>query len=188
MTENDDILVQRLRNDDEEAFRMIFDRYHPMLLAISYKMLKDNDVANGLVQNVFVKLWESRKGLNISTSLKGYLIYMEKNSILNYIRNYNNRLAINYRIAQMEETECAEPSGGMEQREIYGLLGTAIDRLPQRKKDVINLRQAGFTNPEIAKKLNISVNTVRVHYQEGLKMLKDNIGKLLLILLTITQL
>ncbi len=68
------------------------------------------------------------------------------------------------------------------------MLDTVIAGLPTQKRQVMHLRKAGYSNPEIAEMLNLSVNTVRSHYQEGVKLLKSRFGHIVLLIVILQTL
>ena len=127
--ENEDReLFRRIKQGSEEAFRVVYGKYHRILYAVALKMLKDRSAAENAVQHVFVKLWIGRQEMTVMLSLRNYA------------------------------------------------------GLPTQKRQVMYLRKAGYSNPEIAEMLNLSVNTVRSHYQEGVKLLKSRFGHIVLLI------
>ncbi len=172
-------LFRRVKSGDEVAFRTIYDRHHKIIHSLAYKMLKSSSAADDTVQYVFTKLWMMKLELNISTSLRSYLHTMARNYILNYIRNRNRELVYNYITLQQDELVADEISEQMERSDIAGVIDGVINRLPSQKREILSMRKSGYSNPEIAQRLNISINTVRSHYQEGLKMIRKEIGTLI---------
>ena len=168
--ENEDReLFRRIKQGSEEAFRVVYGKYHRILYAVALKMLKDRSAAENAVQHVFVKLWIGRQEMTVMLSLRNYLYTMTRNYILNYLRSRNTELVHSYRLAQLIP-EASDP------------LDAQIERLPTQKRQVMYLRKAGYSNPEIAEMLNLSVNTVRSHYQEGVKLLKSRFGHIVLLI------
>lgn len=135
-----------------------------------WKMLKDRSAAENAVQHVFVKLWIGRQEMTVMLSLRNYLYTMTRNYILNYLRSRNTELVHSYRLAQLIP-EASDPlDAQIEREDLLQMLDTVIAGLPTQKRQVMYLRKAGYSNPEIAEMLNLSVNTVRSHYQEGVKL------------------
>lgn len=102
--QTDDELLILLQKGNERAFTAIYERYHKLLYVLAYKYLKDNDTAKDAVQQIFLKLWESRSLFSIHINLRNYLYTMLKNHLLNEIRNNYTALEKNYELAQ-ETTE-----------------------------------------------------------------------------------
>ena len=81
------------------------------------------------------------------------------------------------------DLEASDPlDAQIEREDLLQMLDTVIAGLPTQKRQVMYLRKAGYSNPEIAEMLNLSVNTVRSHYQEGVKLLKSRFGHIVLLI------
>ena len=72
-------LFERIRGGDEQAFTLVYERYHGMLYSLALRMIKQTGAAEDAVQYVFVRLWELRGGLSVTVSLRNYLYTMTKN-------------------------------------------------------------------------------------------------------------
>ena len=156
----DDELFARVQKGDEKAFTMVYGRYNKLIYVLAYRYLLDKARAEDVVQYVFVKLWEYRRELRIGVSLKNFLFTMAKNHVLNLIRNENAALEKAYEIAQQVPA--------------------------YEKKEICLMKLRGdMSNQEIADRLHVSVNTVKSHYQEALKMLRRELLKLLMIVIVV---
>lgn len=181
---DDKQLFKLVRQDDRDAFKFIYDKYHKMLYILAFRYLKNQDAAIDIVQQSFTKLWEFRAQLSVEINLKNYLYSMTKNQILNQIRNDNNALLHNYKIAQ-ENSEYEENLiENLEKKELTDILFKAIEQLPEQKKTVCLYKlEEKCSNQEIAEKMNISINTVKTHYAQSLKLLRNHIEKMLIFIL-----
>src|SRR5690606_4598487 len=79
--------VEKLRNGDIEGFDAVFEKYSSRLYEFALKYLKSKEEAEGLVQDVFLKLRENRKNLKKETSLKSYLLTISYHNICKFLRN-----------------------------------------------------------------------------------------------------
>jgi RNA polymerase sigma factor (sigma-70 family) len=79
-------LVINLIAGDERAFRAIFDRYRDCLYGYCLKFTKSKEAAEEIVQDVFVKVWETRSNLNPDLSFKAYLYQITKNLAFNFLK------------------------------------------------------------------------------------------------------
>ncbi len=182
---SDKELFSLLQKGNKEAFTIIYEKYHKQLYTLSHRYLMDRTMAEDAVQHVFVKLWEYHSSLDVSLSLKNYLYTMTKNYILNQIRNRNNAIAHNYKMYQNEEIQVYEDNlhEAIENEETLKLFYQAIEKLPDQKKTICLMKLEGkLSNQEIADHMNISINTVKTHYAQALKMLKNHLGRILLAL------
>ncbi len=182
----DDALFARVQKGDEKAFTIVYERYNKLIYVLAYRYLQDKARAEDVVQYVFVKLWEYRATLQIGVSLKNFLFTMAKNHVLNLIRNENTALEKSYEIAQQiaeYEDDLAEK---LEKRERISLFYKALGKLPEQKREICLMKLRGdMSNQEIADRLHISVNTVKSHYSEAVKILRKELLKILMIVIAV---
>lgn len=182
--QTDDELLILLQKGNERAFTTIYERYHKLLYVVAFKYLKDNDTAKDAVQQIFLKLWESRTLLNIQINLRNYLYTMLKNYLLNEIRNNYSALEKNYELAQETIEYENEILERLEEKEMNEQLYRAIGDLPEQKRAVCLYKlKKGLSNQEIAEKMQISIPTVKIHYSQAIKLLREHFEKLLILLL-----
>lgn len=178
----DEELFARIEQGDEEAFTQIYNKYHKLLYVLSYRYLMNAEMAEDAVQHVFTRLWEFRSELRVGVSLKNFLFTMTKNHILNIIRNENNALAKNYEMAQAAPGVDDNLIENLEKKELMSLFYKALDKLPPQKRDICLMKvRDELTNQEIADKLKLSINTIKTHYSDALKLLRVSLGKMLII-------
>lgn len=181
---SDTVLFYRIQKGDEKAFTLAYELYNKLIYVLSYRYLMDEDRAKDVVQYVFVKLWEYRADLNVGISLKNFLFTMAKNHILNLIRNENSALEKQYEIAQQVSGYEDDLIEKLERREQMELFYQALAKLPEQKKKICMMKiREEMSNKEIAERLNVSINTVKTHYAEALKLLRRELLKLLMIII-----
>lgn len=177
---SDEYLLALLGKGDEQAFTIIYQRYHKLLYVVAYKYLKNDCSAKDSVQQIFYRLWESRSVLIINMNLRNYLYTMLKNHLLNEIRNNYMAMEKNYELAQEKVEYEDDLLDNIEKKEIEEQLYLAINGLPEQKKQVCLYKLRGnLSNLEIANKMGISVPTVKTHYAQAVKMLREHFDKLL---------
>lgn len=182
---DDSILLRFLQSGDKIAFTLIYEKYNRMLYVLAFNYLKEKSLAEDVVQQVFTKLWEFHSDITISISLRNYLYTMAKNYILNSIRNANNILVENYQTAQFEVYEDNLLSM-IEEKELMSIFYQAIEKLPDQKKTVCLLKMEDkISNQEIAERMNISINTVKTHYSQAIKLLRNYIERMLIVIISI---
>lgn len=175
----DHALFLLIKKRDREAFAAVYRKYHRYLYSLAVKYLKDEHMAEDAVQHVFVKLWETTKNIEIEINLKNYLYTMTKNYILNQFRNNRESISLNYINAQTETTKEDDFTEKLEERELRDFLYKGIHKLPPQKREVCELKlEARFNNREIADHMGISIHTVKSHYQESIKILRDYFQKI----------
>ena len=181
---SDEDLLTSLRQGSEDAFTVIYERYHKLLYVLAYKYLKSTYSSEDAVQQVFLKLWEARSLLMVNVNLRNYLYTMLKNHVLNEIRNNNSAVEKNYEIVQSAPEYEDELLIKIEEQDMMSHFYQAIDHLPEQKRQVCLYKLKGnLSNQEIADKMNISVPTVKTHYAQAIILLRAHFERLFLFLL-----
>ena len=165
---------------DEPAFEKLFRDYFTSLMAFSRRILGDEDDAREVVHQVFIKLWERRSEIDLSTSLKSYLFTAVNNRSLNMIRDRRKFSSeeVPERVGEWDV------SAQLESMELEEQIHKVIDSLPERCRMNFELnRFDGLKYAEIATQLDISVKTVENQMSKALKILREQLAKYLTILL-----
>ena len=165
---------------DEPAFEKLFREYFTSLMAFSRRILGDEDDAREVVHQVFIKLWERRSEIDLSTSLKSYLFTAVNNRSLNMIRDRRKFSSeeVPERVGEWDV------SAQLESMELEEQIHKVIDSLPERCRMIFELnRFDGLKYAEIATQLDISVKTVENQMSKALKILREQLAKYLTILL-----
>lgn len=181
---HDHYFVEKLKEDDGKAFEILFRTYYKELCGYALIYVRNLDVAEGLVQDLFVTIWEKRSSISIHTSFKAYLYRAVKNRCINYNRKVKLENPVN--IDEVSDEMLRIPSflGEIEEKELREALEMAIHALPERRKQIFLLhRQEGLSYPEIAEVLEISVNTVETQIMRALRSLRSHLSRFLLTLL-----
>lgn len=182
----DEQLFILVEQGNEQAFKLVYEKYHRLLYVLAYRYLMDKDRAEDAIQDVFVKLWEYRERLNIGISLRNFLFTMVKNHVLNVIRNENSAIEKQYEIAQRTPEYEDDLVEKLEKREQMELFYEMLDKLPPQKKAICKLKvEEELYTKEIAERMNLSVNTIKTHYAEALKAIRRQLVKKLIIVVII---
>ena len=184
---DDETLFARVERGDVEVFTVVYKKYHKLLYVLAYRYLMNKTVAEDAVQHVFTRFWEFRSELRVGVSLKNYLVTMTKNHILNVIRNENTAVVKNYEIAQSTPEYEDTLVENLEKKELMSLFYQALDKLPSQKREICMMKvRDELTNQEIAERMHLSVNTIKTHYSEALKLLRAHLHKLLIFVTYLT--
>lgn len=183
---NDDILVQKIRDGSEKAFREIYDRYHVQMFFIAKRYLKDANLAEDAIQDIFVKLWEKRQKLDHVNSIGSYLFTMVRNHVLNMLRDKKSELISISAVKEEKLPAQNLTEEKLQYSEYETILRRGVSELSGRKREVFELRTInGLSNSEVAELLHIHVRTVKTHYYNSSKFirtyLKNHAGILLLL-------
>ncbi|MDR1381829.1 MAG: RNA polymerase sigma-70 factor [Tannerella sp.] len=180
-------LAEAMRDGDRRAFETVYRQYHRMLYTIAMRYLPSAEDAEDAVADVFVHLWEIRRDMVVETNLRNYLYTMTKNSILNRLRRSTPVfLSVDSSEAQRkEEEESLEEL--LDREELRERLCRAVDSLPEQKRKICLLKmRENLKNEEIAGRMNISLNTVKTHYLQALRMLRIVLCRLVVFVAALT--
>lgn len=167
-------LCMELQEGKEEAFEKAFSQYSRLLYAVAYRFLKSGEEAEDAVQYTFMKLWEERKRLDFRNGVRSLLYVIMKNYVLNELRHRNVIYEKNYQIAQDAEETDDGFLKAYEERNLREQLILAINKLPSQKSIICMMKlKKGLSNQEIADQMHITVATVKSHYTQAVKMLRQ---------------
>ncbi len=173
----DEALVVLLNNDDERAFLEIYDRYKDELATHLVRLLHSSELAEEVLQDIFMMLWEKRHDMDASKSVPAYLY----RSAINKSKNIFRKIANDNRLREEFLTYFRTANNNiveewMENKEIQQLLQTLLDRLPPQQKKVYMLcKLDGLSYKEVSEKLKISITTVNSHIRNANIFLKGEL-------------
>jgi RNA polymerase sigma-70 factor (ECF subfamily) len=175
-TSGDKELVDALQQGDAGAFDKLFGRYAGRLYSFGLKYLRNKEDAEGLVQGVFLKVWENRKKLKKESSFQSYLFTIAYNDICNIFRRrmtekqYQGKLAL-----ELSENK-GKTDDRLDYRSVLEHIDALIDQLPEHQKTVfLKSRKEGLSSKEIAAELNLSSGTVDNYISAALKFIKSRL-------------
>lgn len=176
LNSSDNMLIIRIRNDSKDAFKLLYNRYNKKLYYFSLRYLGDNEEAEELVQSVFINIWEHRKSLDETRSVKNY-IYQ---SAVNYIYNYLKKKAIRARFVEAElqkgELHSNQSYDQIFFHDLESSISSIVETLSPRQQKIFQLsRLEGLSHEEIAKNLDLSVRTVENQIYRALKIIKSKL-------------
>ncbi|MEO8583650.1 MAG: sigma-70 family RNA polymerase sigma factor [Flavitalea sp.] len=175
---NIQISLKQIAEDDERAFRIVFDYYKAPFHAIAFKMTRSADLAEEIVQEVFVTFWVKRKLVVLAKNPEAYLFTILQNCIYVYFRKLGLERKLKLKMTQVEERSENEVESLLLEKENRAILENVISQLPSQQRLVYKLaKQDGESREEIAKQLNISPNTVRNHLATAVNFLRACFNK-----------
>lgn len=168
-------LIEALKKGEENAYVYVLETYNKSLYAYAITLAKDEAMAKDILQNVFLKTWERRTKLNITKSLKNYLLKAIYNEFINQYRKHKSNLLLEQKYFDALEKAVIEEDNSFSEKAIR-FINTEIQNLPPKCKEVFLLsRKEGLTNLEIAEYLNLSIKSVEVHIHKGYSLLRKNL-------------
>lgn len=172
----------QIRNEQE--FEALFREMYVPLCRKAYKVLKDKETSEDLVQEVFVKIWEKRNELHIATAIQPYLYRAVMNAAFNEIRK--SHPFIELEAGKHEAAEQSDSSDMLIYKDTAQKIDSAIDELPPACRTIFILsREDGLSYKEIAESLSISVKTVENQMGKALKILREKISTYLVLIVSV---
>lgn len=184
-------LIHSLKSGDNQAYKYIYDHHYVLLCKIAYEFLKDDFLAESIVDDIIFHLWEKRDTIEITTSLRSYLVQAVRNRCINYLNLEREKREVRFSVIdqQGEWINSVFPSDDyplarLLENELEQEIRNAIDRLPEECKVVF--KKSRFEEKryeQIAEELGISVNTVKYHIKNAISRLNADLSKYLLLLI-----
>lgn len=176
--------IKALREGNHLAYEQLFDSCYKPLCRYAFSILKDMEDAEDIVQKTFCKLWDQRKNLNILTSVSSYLYRIVHNECLNKLHQQINYKQHNRVYFESKEETVDDVSAQIATNELQQAIDNAMLKLPPQCKLVFEMsRMEQLSYSEIAKKLNISTNTIENHISKALKILRVELREFLSVLI-----
>jgi RNA polymerase sigma-70 factor (ECF subfamily) len=168
-------ILEKLQSDDQAVLKSLFQEHYLSVCKGIYRFVKDKSTTEDIAQDVFIKFWEKRKQLNITSSVVAYLHRMGTNEAISYLRrrkHFESEEVIEYSVPN----NLVSGESEMLQSELQENVTDAINSLPPKCRAIFQLsRFEDLTYKEIAAKLDISVKTVENQMGKALRVLR---GKL----------
>lgn len=171
-------LMSALKNGEIKAFDKLFADYGKRLYHFAHGYLKSKEEAEGLVQEVFLRIWKNRDNLNPDLSFKAYIFKIAYHIILELIeKSYRQKVYQHQLLVEaIEFTD--ETNERLNYQMMLEKVESLIQKLPSRQKEILLKRKKEeIPVKEIAEQLGISPKTVENHLTEAIKNLKNGLGK-----------
>lgn len=175
-------LVPKIRAGDTHAFEELFNTYCQALIRFACRFVRDVQVAENIVQDVFVRIWNNRDKLDPDTNIKAYLYKAAKNQSLQHLRH----LKIETRTERIHNpgNPHNNPEKPLDEQEIAKAVYEAIAELPPHRRLIFTLSKYDhYTYAEIAEIQNISIKTVETQMGRALKFLRKRLASLTMMLI-----
>ncbi|MHA7944636.1 RNA polymerase sigma-70 factor [Formosa sp. 3Alg 14/1] len=183
MDSSDKNIINGLKASDKKALTILYNTYWKVLYISSFNLLKDKEVCEEIIQDVFIDLWNKRQELEIKVSLQSYLYACVRYKVFAEFRS--NRIM---RVELFEEIDkrlqYTTPETKMMHKELQQHIELVVESLPEKCKRVYKLsRNEQLSHKEIAEQLGITIKTVENHITNALRVLRTSLGQILFITL-----
>jgi RNA polymerase sigma-70 factor (ECF subfamily) len=174
------VLPGNLKNENEVVFEQLFKKHFRELHAYAFSILKDWDIAEEIVQAMFLKLWEKNDWMKLQSSVRSYLYKSVYHDSLNHLRHQKVQLKYQTATVHTMEHYTDDAAGKLKLGELERHLSAALSKLPEKCRAIFHLsRFEELKYQEIATRLEISIKTVETHMGKALRILRKEMQEFL---------
>ena len=173
--ETDAELIAGINSNDKKAFRRLYERYQEDMYRLALRKVQSEEVAEEIVQDVFVALWEKRDGL-IVTDIRSYLFRSVKNGVLDYVRAQIVRQNYAREFAFQVEPNYNNTDEFLALYDLTAAIHSGMDSLSEKTREIFKLnRLDSLSADEISKNLDLPKRTVEYHITLALRMMRTSL-------------
>jgi RNA polymerase sigma-70 factor (ECF subfamily) len=177
MPNKDQKLLSCLKESDKNAFRDLFSKYHQSLFNFVLYRLKDEVVADDIVQETFLRVWKHRNSIKPNQSFFSYIAKISNNLCMDYFRHEKVKLRHQEHIPQLTQSGVDNPAIQYESKILEDKIHSIVNNsLPEKCREIFILsRVNGLANQDIAELLEVSRRTVENQLYRALKVLRSKL-------------
>jgi len=166
---NESVLISLISEGDQTAFRELFDHYNKKLFNYTLKITDDDDLAEEIVMDAFVKIWCNRNSISEIRNFNSYLFTLVKNRAFTELKRRAHEAYIIKGLSKSQSEYHDITEETVISNDYRHLLDKVIDQLPPQQRIVYCMsRNEGMKYEEIADQLKLSKNTVKSHLKKAL--------------------
>ena len=174
--------LKGINQKESDAWKELYRYFYGTLCNYTTKIVVDETVAEDIVQECFISIWNSSLHFQEMKALSVYLYRSVHNNALKYLRDKNvDNQRLQRWSKEQDDVEDVDFYQAVEE-ELIRKLHVVIDQLPEQRKNILLLSIDGLTVQEIADQLNISINTVKTQKKSAYVFLKEILKQSLLLL------
>lgn len=171
-------VINRLCEGDEKAFKIFFYQYKDAVYKYAILHLRDSNIAEDVVQEVFVRFWKRINQINPDQNVRSYLYTIARNVVFDELRKNIQFQDFSSYTLHTSKVGVNDSEDDVNYKELEGLYQHAIGLLPEQRQKIYRLSKLEYlTHDEIAALLNISKNTVRDQLVKGNKFVREYVAR-----------
>ncbi|MFH6999611.1 RNA polymerase sigma-70 factor [Flavobacterium sp. FlaQc-57] len=174
---SDIILINRLRDGEESALTELYNKFWQSLFVSSYNVLKDKELCEDIIQDIFMNIWHNREKLEINISLKGYMYACARYQVFNQFKKNKDKIHVELFEDLDKRFQYSTPETQLMHEELLDQINSIVEALPEKCQLVYKLsREEQLSHKEIAERLEISTKTVENHITKALHVIRLSMG------------
>lgn len=171
-------LLSQLGKGDEPSFNVLYKAYSRPLFLRVVNMIKSEDDAQEIIQELFIKLWQNRDTIDTIKSFQSYIFTIANNLVYNYLRKISHNQALIQKLLLNAADHYLDGQELLENKEAAEIFQKAINQLTPQCKQVFQLCKIdGKSHKEVAELMGISMPTVNSHMTNAVRSIKEYILK-----------
>ena len=169
-------LIKKSLQGDEKSLELLIKKYLKPIYSFSFNLLKDQQDAQDLTQEIFLKMWKNLKNFDENQNFKSWLFKIAKNSCIDFIRKKKKFLVYNLEtIENLPDLQLLLKEEA-ENKDLLEKIKIEIEKLSRKSKEILNLYyNFGFNFREIAQISGESINTVKSRHKRAIEKIKNSL-------------
>ncbi len=157
-------VIKSLKKGEVTAFKDVFTFYQKRLYYFVFSFTKSEYISEEIIQEIFIKIWEDRKQIDLKKSFHAYLFVLAKNKTFNYLRDVSKRESVKKELWNNISKQYEQIESNLIYSEYEDIVEDIVKSFPQTERSVYRLSiEEGKKNSEIAYLLGLQEKTVRNH-------------------------
>ena len=173
---NEKELIILFTKGDQVAFEKIYHLYSPRLLGFLVKLVKSEGHAVELLQEIFIKIWNSRDNIDPEKSFRSYLYRVAENTVYDFFRKIAREKILQTELLKINKGFYSHVEEACFSKENQEFLQNVIDTLPPKRRQVFRLiKMEDYSYEEVSALLNISTSTISDHIVKANKFVEERL-------------
>lgn len=170
---SDNQLLQLIAQSDQQAYDELYERYFTQLFNYAYQKTSDRFLAQEVVQELFITIWQQRTRIEITGLAKSYIFTTAKHLIIDQYRREASRAHYTDTFMSRQPLFTNQTEEQVWANELERSYQEFLAQLPPKCQQAFMLSRQGYTNREIAQQMGIAEKTVEQHISKALRLVRD---------------